>query len=461
MTPIALIKRIFVRQTTDQNCGLACLKMIFTCYNQVPLIDCDLPGPNEALSLAQMKKICVQASFPARAVEMDMDTLISVNKPLILHTRNEYGLDHFIVCFSCRKIKGKLYFLIADPAQQVTYLTLDEINRIWISKAALYFENEPNFKSDNYPSPWKLLQGIRAFPLILIPVFGLLSMIAAAFGVGLTWLLQRGQIYNNLMQGTRMVSLIVLLVIIYFARALANYLKQFLLIRINIGMNAKMMQAIISRLFIKPQQYKGQSYNISNTLADIQRVQAAISAFIAGLCCDGTFIFAMLGAIFYMMPYAGMIDLVCLIISLIYIYRFSSKYSFEMAKLNDFSRKAESSLKDVSGLRTQISNQQMSDEIAGQQLDNFRRTMGYAEIHGMKTARLTLWLEILQTLNMAIIFFTCYQTFNNGGTSYDTLMIVVILSYIMSSLLPKILNALTVLAEGADAAIQINTVYGN
>ncbi|QEM03726.1 hypothetical protein DIU31_009450 [Mucilaginibacter rubeus] len=461
MTPIALIKRIFIRQATDQDCGLACLKMVFACYNQIPLIDRELSASNKPVSLLQLKNVCSESSFPARAVEMDLDTLISINKPVILHTTNDDGQDHFIVSFSSRKIKGKHYFLVADPAKQVTYIPIDELQEIWRSKAALYFEKEPEFNYDNFPSPWRLLRGIRDVPVALIPVFGFLSLIAAAFGVGLTWLLQRGMIYNNLLQGTRLVSLIILLVIIYFARALANYLRQYLLIRINLAINDRLIQHILNRIFFKSHQDDAQTYNIPNTLADIQKIQAAISAFMVVICCDGAFILVMLGAVFYTTPVAGAIDLVFLIVALICIYRFSSKYSFEISRLNYYSKSAERALKDICHLRTNSIDHGLSDLIANQQLGNFRRTMNFAENHGMKAAHLTLRLEIMQTLNIAAIFFTCFLTFNNGGASYDSLMIVVILSYIMFSLIPKILNALTVLAEGADAAIQMNTVFGS
>lgn len=460
MNQINLIKRIFVRQSSEQDCGKACLEMVFKYFGlnfPTTPAHCNLCGQ---LSLSDLKTLCAVNGVPTRAVEMQLEFLETLARPSILHVVNEFGDHHFIVCFGAKKKGSKTLFLIADPASHVAYIDAHVIAAKWRSNAALYFDLNTVSAANRYNRGWILLRRFATMPIGLIPAFSILTLIAAAFGIGLSWLLQRGMNDNTLLQGTLMNILLLLLFVVYIGRGFANFFKQYLLIRINVDLNNSLISQLIARIFAPSNGSVGSSVNVSSELLYIQKIQAAVSGFVAGICSDGTLIVALMAAVFYAIPVAGIIDLVILAAAIILILRFTSSHSEMNSNVAYLARSAEHHLKQDYIMAKSQSDPLLLEQMVIKHSANFSLPMQQAEKLGTSLAWMTFQLEILQIVNLALVFFVGIHQFNKSAISYNDLMIAVIFSYLLSTLVPKILNALIILYEGIDAATQLNILLG-
>lgn len=460
MTEISLIKRIFVRQSTEQDCGKACLEMVFKYFGlnfSTTPAHCNLCGQ---LSLSDLKTLCAINGVPTRAVEMQIAFLQTLAKPSILHVVNEFGDHHFIVCFGAKTKGSKTLFLIADPASHVAYIDAQVLAGKWKSNAALYFDLNTANAASRHNRGWKHLRRFASFPIGLIPAFSILTLIAAAFGIGMSWLLQRGMNDYTLLQGTVMNVVLLLLFVVYIGRGLANFIKQYLLIRVNVDLNHSLISQLIAKLFAPSTGSPRSSVNVSSELVYIQKIQAAVSGFVAGICSDGTLIIALIAAVFYVLPVAGIIDMIILATAIMLIVRFTGNHSEMTSNVAYLSRSAEHHLKQDYLLAKNESDPLLLERMMTKHSGNFSLPMQQAEKLGTSLARMTFQLEIIQIVNLALVFFVGLQQFNKSAISYNDLMIAVILSYLLSALIPKILNALIVLYEGIDAATQLNILLG-
>jgi ABC-type bacteriocin/lantibiotic exporter with double-glycine peptidase domain len=122
MKSIHSIRKIFIRQINENDCGIACLSMIFNYAGRTKEA---LELRHQALfkesgiSLLELKIKAAIFDQAAKCVKLDLSYLRASDQPIILHMINENGNNHYQVCFgSVLRKKSRLY-LMADPAHQV------------------------------------------------------------------------------------------------------------------------------------------------------------------------------------------------------------------------------------------------------------------------------------------------------------------------------------------------------
>ena len=131
MNYINKIKRTFIRQSTEDSCGTACLAMLLNYSGRkedAMKINCTevLKG---GLSLLELRLMAESVRLSCRCVEMEIPFLKTLNKPVILHTLNELGLHHYQICYGYFKKQNGNSFLMADPAIQVHYMEEGELEK--------------------------------------------------------------------------------------------------------------------------------------------------------------------------------------------------------------------------------------------------------------------------------------------------------------------------------------------
>jgi NADH:ubiquinone oxidoreductase subunit 2 (subunit N) len=85
--------------------------------------------------------------------------------------------------------------------------------------------------------------------------------------------------------------------------------------------------------------------------------------------------------------------------------------------------------------------------------DNHNRYLKFARSIAYRITKMNLLYECLGTLS--VIFTLCLSLIKlqQQEISYGTFMLLVILSYLITNLMPKIANALFVITEGAEASV--------
>lgn len=463
MYNIHLIKRSFVRQISEESCGLACLGMIFNFSGQSQLhtrlhaIRVDEGG----LSLLDMQSIASASGYSAQPVEMELAFLRTLDSPCILHTQTEHGQYHYQVCYG-GKIYGNSYrYLMADPAKQVYYLSEDQLDQIWVSKAALHFDRLKMDLSAFSRSPWYWLVKLRAFPggfWIIVP---LLTLATASFGVAMSWVLQKGMNNSYFFKTNVIVAVVILLFLISLSKSLCAFLRQYLMIRLHTSVNQKLMSAYMRLLFqCRPGDHQMFTpYRLRNNFRDIQKIQQAAYELISTVLSEGALLLVFLSAVAYLLPWAALINLVYLLVVGYVTYRGLAHNSYSFAHLSHLSAATENLLfKDIDLLNKKGLNNPIDLNLKFHQTNhdlNVNQTRMVAVKSGIKGLK----NEILGTINVILVFTIALWHMQSESIDYSTFMLVVILSYLCSTLLPKICNAAAVIAEGADAAVQFQAAF--
>jgi ATP-binding cassette, subfamily C, bacteriocin exporter len=455
-----LIKKSFVRQSATNDCGTACLSMILNFTgraNEVPFIAETTTIRENGLSLLELKTVAEGFKLPCRCVQMEVSFLRDVSSPCILHMVNDKGENHFQVCYGSRNRRNKISYLMADPAKQVYYLSAEQLEKKWISKAALYFSELHEDLNAFEKSPLISLLSIKFFPAGLWVSVPLITICTAFLGIGFTWVLQKGLSDSMILkEGNVTVEITVLLLIISIFKSIFSFVRQYILIGINMGVNRHLMFSYIGNLLNGVSlNKKGINQNaFKNDMSDIQKIQNAVSIFIATLLSDGSLIIIMTAATFYLFPVAGIINMIYLgIVGFITIKQLPS-ISYNNASLKELSGTTENYiLKDLERIPKDLGNTDIGEKVEFHK-GNHNRHLLFARYFAISISKITLLNECLGTLNVITIFAIGLIRINRDNIDYSSFMIVVILSYLVTALLPKICNAFLVMAEGAEASIQ-------
>lgn len=465
MHNIYLVKRSFIRQSSQDTCGMACLGMIFN-YSGKPDRVKDLnnmPVKEGGLSLYEMQAIAFKYGYATRSVEMEIGYLRNLKTPCILHTQTEHGQHHYQVCYESRVAANSRQYLMADPAKQVYWIDEEELDKLWVSKAALYFEDLAMDLSAFQGSAWTALLSLRAFPFgfwVIIPV---LTLCSASFGVAMSWVLQKGITDSYFLKTKVFIAIIILLFLISCFKSLFVFLRQYLLIRLNMAVNQRLMKALITYLFKNELVSKESrtAFGIRNILRDIQKIQNASSEFIATVLSDGSLILVFLSAITYLFPLAALINVIYLTVIGLVTYKGLARNSFYIAHLNHLSATTEHFiLLDLEHARSGGLHKNFNNRLKFHE-SNHELNINQTQTVAIKASIKALAVEIYGTINVIAVFTVCLWQLQSDKLDYGTFMLLVILSYLSTSIVPKICNAMAIIADGADASIQYRSMLSS
>lgn len=440
-----------MRQLGPNDCGIACLGMIlnYTGSNsEANALTYETPVPEDGLSLLDLHKMATIRNLPSRCVKMDLDTLRENKTPCILHVLNDQQENHFVVCFSAKKRWGIYHYLIGDPAKHVSFITEQDLLVQWQSRAALYFDGLTQRSTTVREHPWISLLNIRSFRKALLFSIPLLNICATFLGIALSWVLQRG-INDSLSdkKTTLIVAIVALLFIITIFKSVIAYIRQNILIRLNSAVSEQFNTEYIRTIINRKKDFGGiDNKGIKRALTDIQKIQNALSAFVAILLSEGVIIAFIVAGLWYDEPLAGLVNTCYLAIVCISTILNSPGLAYRTAHLNELSGTVENALiKEATGLQENISQ----DDRFQLHLRNHQRFTAYAKAIAVTISKTNFWHECLGTVNVIIVFVFCLLKMQERIMSYTTLMVVVVLSYFITALMPKICNVIIIITEGA------------
>jgi ATP-binding cassette subfamily B protein len=439
--------QLFVRQITEDSCGTACLAMILKYMGRaaeaksVSLEEIKQGG----LSLLEMQQKAQKLGLDSRCVEMDIEFLKSLGKPVILHTVNELGFNHFIVCFAFFKDE----FVIADPATQVHHLSEAELSAKWQSHAALYFENISYYRQ---PSLMKFVVSLimeLAFPPGLLIVLPLLSLFVGFFGIALTWLLQKGITDTRILDGHVAYSLIALLFIICLFRNFFTFLRQYILIRLNFSLNLKLMLNLLDNF---PSEISGQralKSEVSFGFSNIQKMQNALSVFVSIVISDGFLTAILLISSAYILPTAGLINLIYVALVTIGQIMQIPDYLYQTSRTRLLSKSSETAfLKLFSNF---IGSGSERNKAEYQSL--YKKNLQSSQRFAVQLCRKYLTTECWGTIDMIVVLLIGTLGYESQKFDYQSLILIVIESYLITILMQRICVSFQQFSEGVDAYI--------
>jgi ABC-type bacteriocin/lantibiotic exporter with double-glycine peptidase domain len=460
MNSLRRIRNTFVRQISENDCGIACLSMILNYTgrrNDIAQLQVNMIVVAEGLSLLDLRNLAARFKLPARCVQMDIGFLRENRTPCILHMVNDQGQNHFQVCYGMRKKGNTRKYLMADPARQVYYLDECLLVRQWQSRAALYFDELRAPQNSALAPDWTFLFSMKCFPRGLWISVPLLSVCVAFFGVAISWVLQRG-IDDSLVgkRNTLIFAVLFLLLMVSLFKSLFSYVRQRILINVSAAVNEQLVLSFVKEMV------KGSAVNslvpdhksIKISMAEILKIQNAVSAFMTTLLSDGSIILLVLSELFYLMPMAGLVNCLYLILVCLLTARKLPGLSFSYAHLNELSGATENFMVKEARLSIEAENKLPQEKRVALHQQNHARYLAFARSIAVQISNMNLLHECLGTLNVIVVFALGLVKLQEQSMAYGSFIVLVVLSYFITVLMPKICNALYVIAEGAEAALQ-------
>jgi ABC-type bacteriocin/lantibiotic exporter with double-glycine peptidase domain len=442
MKNLLAVYNTFTGQLGPDDCGIACLSMLLKYsgrYEDSDKLSVSVKAPAGGLSLYDLRTLAADFKLDARCVRMDKKALRSA-VPCILHAVNSGGAYHFVVCFDAKHRRGGWRYLIGDPARGITWIGEYGLDAIWHDGAALFIENLRFRHLRMTDHVWSSLFRAVTFQKMLFISIPLLNLCAAALGVALSWLLQRG--INDSLTGHKtslLIAIITLLCIIMLAKSLGNYLKQRLLIRLNSDIRRKYLAAF----FRQVSRCKADDASVRKGFADVQKIQSAVTALFAVLFSEGTLVTLLLAGMWFFEPVAGLISTLYAGIMILTGIRHSAMVSWHQGGLTEAYTFNEKSLLEIvtsGSLHTNLLDDQLSAEH-----DHTARISSMAS----SISKYHLWYECMGTL--AVILMLSFGLYNvrQGLMSYNVLMTEVIIGYFITILTPRICQVFPLITEGA------------
>jgi ABC-type bacteriocin/lantibiotic exporter with double-glycine peptidase domain len=461
MKHLRRIQKTFVRQLGSHDCGTACVCMILK-YSGQETEAASLRATNtyRDLSLLDLRTIGDQFGLQCKCVQMDVSFLSTNLKPCILHLSDEKSGNHFQVCYGKDDRPGAARYLMGDPARGIYFLPEEQLKVIWLSRAALYFEHVPISPQKQNSSSWHLLLSGRLIPTGLLFSIPLLSIFTAILGAAWSWTLQRGMYSSIAEKEDHLIEgMVTLLFVVTFAKNLFAYVRQQLMIRLNSLVNKHLTHNFM-RYIIWQNHFPGNSNDptyFKNGMSGMIKMQQAVSAFLATILSEGSILLIVLAALFYQSLMIGLINTLYLLITALYSYLTFPTLLFDHAHLNELSGSTERFiLQDLTGIyadRPEIDLNAAFNFHAG----NHSRYLEYAEKVSFGMSRNNLVLEIMGTCIVISVFIYGIVKMRDMDLSYSAFMILVILSYFITTLMPKICSALFVVTEGIEASRNYKT----
>ncbi|MGF7079040.1 cysteine peptidase family C39 domain-containing protein [Mucilaginibacter sp. UYCu711] len=455
MKNLNYMRNTFVRQCGLNDCGIACLAMLlnYTGRNSdADLLRETISVPENGLSLLDLRNLAHKFALNARCVTADICFLRKIRLPIILHTIDHKQENHFVVCFGAIKKQDGWHYLINDPAKQPLLVPESYVEHIWKSKAALYLEKLRLSTLSLKAHPWVTLLSLKSLPIEFWISIPLLNLCSAFLGIALSWMLQRG-IDNSLAEKKTalIISVIVLLLIITVFKSLLTYIKQRILIKLNKGINEQLIDSIIKSVVNNDENkfVPGSGKSMKANLADVQKIQNAVSSFASVLLSEGFLVVFIVAGIYYSQMGIGLINTAYLVLVGILTAKRSPELMLQAAHLHELSLVTESSLT----AEVQSSVEAQNAEIRFQQHQkNHKSYLSFARSLAVKISGFNLLNECIGTVNVIVVLAFCIVQQQLQAISYNSVMAMVILSYFITALMPKICNAFMVITEGAEVS---------
>jgi ABC-type bacteriocin/lantibiotic exporter with double-glycine peptidase domain len=449
MFKINKIKRIFNNQTSADSCGPACIAMLLN-YTGRPAdavrinkLDVSTGG----LTLLQLRDLANSVDLRCRCVEMDIDFLKRQKTPVILHTRTDSGQSHFQVCFGFVKGCKSGSFLLADPAIQVHYLNEKRLDEAWQSKAAIFFE-DINCKLKNQ-HPYLDLLRLKAYPTGLLFIIPMLSIGIGSFSIAFTWLLQKGLTNPAVFNGHLIYKVLCLLFIISIFRSLFSYLRQFIVVQINMSTNEMLMNRLILKMSRFQFHETALREEIRTGMINLQKIQNAISTFISVFLSDGCLVVILVASSIYILPLTGLTNLIYLSIVALTEISTLPGIIYKAGKAKTLSKHSEDALicHFLDGVQTPADSNYKSF---------YNRNLLFAKDLAISLSKKYLFLECMGTANLLLVMTLSVLRFEAQQIPFESMVLVMVEAYLIITLVQRINASFQQIAEGADAVLAQN-----
>jgi len=279
------LSKIFVKQTHQSWCGLACLSMICKYYggnmSQERLVA--MSGTSvTGTTLLGLFQAANAIGLKAQGHEADIENLKQLEHPAILHFTLPDGLEHYVVCFGYKE--G--VFLIGDPAKEVVNMRGEDMLALWKSKKLLLMECGEQFRTEDHTNTRKKawLKELLTPDVPVLSVVAGLGLVVSAAGISLAIFSQK--LIDQILPAKEQQKLwigIGILALLLLAKNLLSYLRTILVARQSRDFSNRIMGSFYHKVLYLPKSFFDslKTGEVTARLNDAARIQRTIN-YVAG-----------------------------------------------------------------------------------------------------------------------------------------------------------------------------------
>ncbi|MFW0739736.1 peptidase domain-containing ABC transporter [Flavobacterium sp. T12S277] len=455
------IEKTHTLQLDQSDCGVACLMSIIKFYqgnNTIEKIRGLSGTTKQGTTMLGLYQVANKLGFTAEGCEADIQGLIDHKQPVLLHVLIENQLNHYIVCYEYDETKG---FLIGDPGKGIFYLSISELEKIWVSKTCLTLEPNESFIKEktekNAQRKWFLEILKEDYKLLWISI--LLGVFVAALGMAMSLFSQK--LIDDILPShniKKLISGIGLLTILLLARVGLAILREFFLLQQSKDFNNRINSQFFDSLLHLPKPFfdTRKIGELVARLNDTQRVQSVIKTLTSSLVIDVLISIISLGFLFSYSWTLGLISLLSLPIYFYIIYRSNKKIiNAQKEVMQSYAFNESNYINTIQGIST-IKNDN-KQAIFGK-TNNLIFANFQQKIFNLGKINITLsWQSGLASVFflIGILIYTSIQVFDKEIKTGELIAIL----GIVGSLLPSIANLALVAIPINEAKIAFNRMY--
>jgi ATP-binding cassette, subfamily C, bacteriocin exporter len=287
MLKLSSIKKTFVLQQDQSDCGVACLLSLINYYKGTNSLEKlrELSGTTiTGTTLLGLYQCANQVGFTAEAFEADMPNLKALNEPCILHVLMEGNLEHYIVCYGYEHDSAT--FTIGDPGKGLTQITELELDLIWQSKALLQLIPKDSFelKKQQHNAKWLWFKQLIKDDLNILTITMVLGVLATVLNLA-TAIFSQKLIDNILPSGNqqKLIISLVLLFLVLLIRVGLTFIRQHFLLLQSKDFNNRIVGSFFGALIHLPKSFfdSRKTGDMITRMNDTARIQENI-AYISG-----------------------------------------------------------------------------------------------------------------------------------------------------------------------------------
>ncbi|GIZ14084.1 peptidase domain-containing ABC transporter [Capnocytophaga catalasegens] len=319
------IKKSVVLQHDQNDCGVACLLSLIRYYGGNQSLEKlrEYSGTTrQGTTLLGLYQAANKVGFTAEGCEADIQSLINHPSPTILHVVLEEKLQHYVVCFGYENKK----FIIGDPAQGIYELSVEELEKIWISHSCLTLEPNADFvldKDDKIRQRQWFLSLLKDDYKLLISstIIGILVAVLA-----MAMMVFSQKLIDDILPShnkNKLVVGIVLLTLLLLARVGLSLLRSYFLLKQAKDFNIRINTNFFTRLLSLPKPFfdTRKIGELVARLNDTQRIQRVINQLVNSLVIDVLVTIVSLIFLFFYSWQIGVITLLSVPIYFFIVYR--------------------------------------------------------------------------------------------------------------------------------------------
>lgn len=452
------IKNSFFRQIDRQDCGIACLVSVMRYFGMeadYSTVSVVAQPTGWGLSMLDLKRYAVQAGFTAQGFQMSPEDLQNQASPVILHTVNSEGSNHFIVYYSYNK-RNQTY-LIGDPAVGILEINSEELGKCWRSRTGLIITPDGSGTKADGNGKWRWLFSLIHYEKFLLVLVTFLGLLASCMGLSLAIYLQvltdkilPARDYQYMITGLAMLALL------FIVRTFIINYRQRIVIAMVKDFNSNLVREFTHHLQKLPD-YFLKSKTTGDMVVrfnDTQNIQFAFSTAVSLILIDMVMLIAVTGFVFtYSIPVAISIVTFITLTTALAFHRAEDLKINQKRLVADFSRTDNILISTVNELRE--SNYRSNLDLDSKGFYDF---IGSSEKFSTTVRKLSLRFEIMGAAFFAgIIIYTSFLVIDGYHSKGQFLAIVTLISGIFP-VVQRICTTGMILMDGVIALERVYTM---